>query len=87
MACKEIRIGAGGLSELLGIPAPRKAVKVEEDKVREHVRVLLRYDRGSRFAVRSAVSSTSPFATRAGRFGRIFAWAAIVFSSSPMFRA
>ena len=49
MAYKEIGIGAGGLSELLDIPAPWKAVKIEEDKVREHVRVLLRYDRGSRF--------------------------------------
>ena len=49
MAYKEIRIGAGGLSELLDIPAPWKAVKIEEDKDREHVRVLLRYDRGSRF--------------------------------------
>ena len=87
MAYKEIRIGSGGLSELLDIPAPWKAVKVEEDKDWEHVRVLFRYDRGSRFAVRSAVSSTSPFATLAGRFGRISGWAAIACFSSPMFRA
>ena len=87
MAYEEIGICAGAMSDLLVIPDPWKATKIEEDKIREHVRVHLRYARGNRFAVRSAGSSTSPFATRAGRFGRIFAWAAIVFSSSRMFRA
>ena len=47
MGFKEIRIGDP--SELLDIPAPRRVSKVEEDKEREHLRVHLRYARGSPF--------------------------------------
>ena len=47
MGFKEIRIGDP--SELLDIPAPWRVSKVEEDKEREHLRVHLRYARGSLF--------------------------------------
>ena len=74
-------------SELFGIPAPWRVAFVEEDNAREHVRIQVRYARGSLFTVRSAGLSTSPFETLAVRFGRIFAKGVIVFSSRRWFRA
>ena len=85
MGYEEIELG--DLGELLGIPSPWMAAKVEEDAEREHVRVHVRYDRGSLFHCPECGVVDQPVRDTRRKAGRIFAWAAIVFSSSRRFRA